>query len=427
MQFKTIILILFGIFAAVGVAFLALSGRGGTEGEAGAEILIWGMLSEENVSDVVSAMNDADEDRLNVSYVEKSADTYESELVEAIASGNAPDVVFFPDDFLIKHSNKVVPIPFESYPEENFKANFVEAGEIFVKGAEIIALPFSADPLVLFWNRDIFSSEGVAAPPETWAELLALTPRLTITDSNLNITRSTISLGEYDNIDHAKEIIYTLLLQVGNPVISFDGEEYQASLSNISTNASVSALNFYTGFADPNKNTYTWNRSLRSSKEVFLSGDSALYIGFAGEARDLRRRNPNLNFDFVEIPQLENVSKKTVFADLTGLAVLRSSRNQRDAFNTVFELTGRDAVGIWSRIAGEPPVRRDLLSGADAPERQSIINSALWSEGVSEPNGGEAETVIRELINSITSGRQNISDALRESGTSLERVLGDLQ
>lgn len=426
MKFKTIILALFIIFAVVGVGFLALYKGDGAD-TAGAQVEVWGTLSRDAVSEMVRQANANTEGLLNILYVEKDPQTYEGELLEAIASGNSPDLILFPDEFIVKHSNKVIPIPFESFPEERFRNTFIEAGEIFLSGDQIIALPFSVDPLMLYWNRDIFSNEGVANPPTTWTELLTLTPSLTITDPNFNITRSAVALGEYDNVDHAKEIIYSLLLQVGNPVVTYNGEEFISSLRGASGDSSASALNFYTGFADPTRTTYSWNRSLPGSKDAFVAGDLAMYIGFASEEGELRRRNPNLNFATVELPQLEDTSKKTTFANVGGFAVMSNTSNPTDAFNTLYTLTGNQVVGLWSSVSGEPPVRRDLIQSGGEGSAQVLHNSALWSVGIAEPDNARTSNIFREMINSITSGTYNITEALRRADDSLGSLMEGLQ
>jgi ABC-type glycerol-3-phosphate transport system substrate-binding protein len=427
MKFKTIVLALFIVFAVIGVGFLALYGRDDNGAGGGAQVEIWGTLSRNDISEMVRQANENTEGLLNILYIEKSASTYEEELLEAIASGNSPDVVFFPDEMIIRHANKVIPIPFESFPEQSFKESFIEAGEIFLSQEGITALPFSVDPLVLYWNRDIFSNEGLANPPKTWTELLALAPSLTLTDSNFNITRSAVALGEYVNVDNAKEIIYSLLLQVGNPVVSNVRGEYESSLRGSSENSSASAINFYTGFADPTRATYSWNRSLPGSKDSFVAGDLALYIGFVSEEDELKRRNPNLNFSIVELPQLEDTSKKTTFASISGFAVLRNTQNPVDAFNTLYALTGRDVVGLWSGVSGEPPVRRDLIRSGGDGSIGITHNSALWSRGIVEPDNARTSVIFRDMINSITSGTQSIPDALGRADETLQSLVEGLQ
>ena len=39
-----------------------------------------------------------------------------------------------------------------------------------------------ADPLVMYWNQDIFTSSGIAQPPKTWTEFLSIIPELSVTD-----------------------------------------------------------------------------------------------------------------------------------------------------------------------------------------------------------------------------------------------------
>jgi hypothetical protein len=53
---------------------------------------------------------------------------------------------------------------------------------------------------------------------------------------------------------------------------------------------------------------------LPKSRNYFLSGRLATYFGFSSEARNIRFKNPNLNFYVAEIPAVEKLKNKTVFA-----------------------------------------------------------------------------------------------------------------
>jgi hypothetical protein len=53
-----------------------------------------------------------------------------------------------------------------------------------------------------------------------------------------------------------------------------------------------------------------------NSLDYFLSGRLATYFGFVSEAPRIRFKNPNLNFDVAEIPSVEKLDNKTVFAKI---------------------------------------------------------------------------------------------------------------
>ncbi len=135
--------------------------------------------------------------------------------------------------------------------------------------------------MVMYYNLDMLQSAGIALPPKTWDGVTALVPSLTIRDNTTNaVQKSTVALGTYNNINHAKDIIALLVLQTGNPIVSDSGGQLTTVLGNGSGSGagvlSKAALEYYMSFSDPAKPTYSWNKSRADSRTAFIQGDLAL-------------------------------------------------------------------------------------------------------------------------------------------------------
>ena len=220
-SFKTLLLIVFAVFAVI--ATLIFAGFGGLVGvDPVRPVTIWGTVDNNTMRALLKEMNPELEKFAAVSYVEKDPRTYEQDFVEGLASGTGPDILMLTQDLLVSHRNKVVALPYESFNERLFKDTFVEEAELLMGTGGIIGMPFSIDPMVLYWNRNIFSGEGIALPPAFWEELFTLTPRLIKRDQQANILRSAIAFGEYSNVNHAKEILAALIIQAGSPIVAYD-------------------------------------------------------------------------------------------------------------------------------------------------------------------------------------------------------------
>src|SRR5690606_20060493 len=114
--------------------------------------------------------------------------------------------IFIPDDLLVKHSDKLFPIPFENLSIRDFRDRFVSGGEIFLSNSGSLGLPLLVDPMVMYYNRDLFASSSVALPPANWAEVNQIVPLLSKIDARNNVLQSAISFGEFDNVNNAKDI-----------------------------------------------------------------------------------------------------------------------------------------------------------------------------------------------------------------------------
>ena len=73
---------------------------------------------------------------------------------------------------VLKNKDKISPIPFAYYPERDFRDNFVDISNLFIdqKNGGLAAFPFLIDPMVMYWNKDLFSSAGISQPPQNWED-----------------------------------------------------------------------------------------------------------------------------------------------------------------------------------------------------------------------------------------------------------------
>src|SRR3989339_37628 len=290
-NFQIIILIIFIAAAIFGV--LVFSGAiplgSGGEGSLGT-VVLWGTIPAQAIAAPLEDFNNANP-TFTVNYVQKSVDTFDRDLLEALASGKGPDMFFLPDNLAFSYANKIFTIPYGSYPLSTFKNVFAGAGEVFLTGKGILAFPMSIDPLMLYYNRSILDANGVIYPPSTWEDMSNLVPVLTKKDDSNRILKSAVALGHFSNIVHAKDILVALFMQAGNPIIKEENGVFISTLNKAIGNYNLpSILKFYTDFADPNNAMYSWNRSFPNSSDAFSREDLAFYFGFHSGKLDGHRR-----------------------------------------------------------------------------------------------------------------------------------------
>lgn len=427
--FQVILLAVFGFFLVFAVLVFAgiIPLFNKTPEGIGGEVVMWGTFPNSILREPVEEINRNANGAFSISYIEKSKITLDAELVEALAAGRGPDVLLLPHDLILRHRDKIFPIPFENFSIRQFIDTFLEEGELYLSAEGALALPFSVDPLVMYWNRDIFSGAGIAKPPEFWDEFLTLALDLTKVDNALNILQSTIALGEFSNVEHAKELLSLLILQAGNPIVSSEGGKLNSVLSQAGgeiTPPAESALRFFTEFSNSAKTIYSWNRSLPNSKDMFLAGDLAVYFGFASEWSDIRAKSPHLNFDVTLIPQIREGSRKATYATMEGVAVLRQSKNPGTAFYVVSLFSSKDFIKAMSLLSGLPPVRRDLLGAPPPGAVEGIFySSALISRAWLDPNPVATREIFRQMVENTTSGRERLSEAVSRASDGIRRLL----
>lgn len=422
-NFQTIIVVVFGALMVLGVAFFALFPRSGSPEKTIGDVVIWGVIESEIIAPYLTKIIEENKNAQGVTYIEKDERTFNNELVEALAIGTGPDLFLMSENNILGQKNKITKVSYDNYPLRSFKDNFIEEGELFLDSEGVIALPFMIDPLIMYWNRDILTQEGVSVPPEYWDEFLVLSPKITKRDQASNILQSTVALGEYRNITHAKEIISAQILQSGSKIVTLNQSgEYESTLET--DKGAESALRFYTEFSNPIKASYSWNRALTESSQAFLSGELAFYFGFASELFEVQKLNPNLNFDVALFPQIREQSPPSTFGRMYSLAISRSSTNQLGAFAAAKLLTSKTGLSMLSEVSGLPPVSRQLLRTFPEGSYQPIFyKSALISKGWLDPSGEKTDLIYKAMVESITSGRSKVSKALNDANSEINLLL----
>jgi ABC-type glycerol-3-phosphate transport system substrate-binding protein len=412
------------VFAAVAAAVL-FSVQRNKGSVAAPQVTLWGTVDTSVIGGFLSDVNLSNRDTVNVVYAQKDRSTLEGELVAALARGQGPDMVLLPQDLIMSQLDKFYQIPFASYPERTFKNSFIEEGELFLSPQGIIGLPFLVDPMVMYWNRGIFSNANVALPPVSWTEFYSLAPKIIQMDSSDNITQALIAFGAVNNVTHAKDIISLLSLQAGTSIVGRD------NMGNLKSSFSTQvaglvpaerAVNFFTEFSNPIKPAYSWNRALGSDKNMFLSGRLATYFGFASELPGIRAANPNLNFDVAPVPQI--AGKKVTFGSMQAIALLKSSRNIPASFIAAQMLTGQDLQAEWVKKSGYPPVHRALLAVPQENAYSSVFyDASLISHAWLDPNPAGTTRAFSKLVEGVTSGKARTSEAVRDAGFEIDRLL----
>ncbi len=423
--FKIALISIFSISIVLGIAIFALSK--GPSGSSTSNLVVWGTIAEATFEQAYRNSTLPSNKAIKISYIRKDPADFDAEFVEALADGRGPDIVILREDSVYKHRNKLLVIPYKNYSERDFKDKFIEEGELFLSPSGVIALPFIVDPMVMYWNRDLFSNNLVSQPPQYWDQIYSLIDKTTRRDSNANIIQSTIAFGEWRNIVNAKEIVSMLLLQAGTPITTRTDQGVFSvlnSLYNYPVAPSQSAINFYTQFSNPTGAAYTWNRSLPSSLNMFLSGSLATYIGFASEIFSIQQKNSNLNFDVTNVPQIRGGAKKIVFGHMYALSLVKQSQQVAGAFTAITALTEPAVIKSLEVVTNLPPVRRDLL--ADRPSdafRTVFYNSALISHSWLDPDPTPSSNTFRDMIESITGGKSRVSEALNRAHDELTAEL----
>lgn len=421
-----IIIIAGSIILAI-VALLIFSGvlpgfRTAPVGEAG-EIAFWGTIPQSALGPILSDFGQRFQN-LKVTYREFKEETYISELVDALASGRGPDVFLLPQEEIIKQKERVFALTSEVYPLRAFRDNFINIAEIYARPEGILGLPLQIDPLVLYWNRDLFRNAGLARVPDFWDEFLAAAEKLKIVEGQ-RIIQAGAAMGEFRNIQNAKDILAMLMLQTGNKII--DPETLKPVFAERGANPlspAEEALLFFIDFSDPRKTSYTWSRAMPEALEAFSAGKLAMYIGYASGLEKILAKNPHLSFDVREVPQIRDGKIKATFGKSLALSISRQSQNPAAAFTFIIDLVSAGQQKLLAQNSLKAPTLRSLLAEAQKePVLEIFYRSAVRSLSWLDPDPAATKTIWQEMTEAALSGARKLNEAVSDAAKKFSTLI----
>lgn len=417
----------FFIFAVLIFSGLIKIGDSSSSATPQGKIVIWGTFpATQEFIDALQKISDTNKD-LIVTYVKKPEATYQQIITDAIANGTGPDIFLLPSTMIIKNENFISKIPYVSYPEKTFRDSFIDGADVYLARDGVIGFPIVVDPIVLYYNKDLLSNEGLANPPAYWNELFALNGKLTKKKDDGTLVQSMIALGQYDNVTNAKDILATLLLQSNNAIVKRTDAGYIPVFGDnpgsLPQSPAESILNFFAEFSNPSDPAYSWNRALLDSRDMFTSGKLAFYLGHASDLFTIQQTNPNLSFDVTMVPQTKGTNTKRTYARMYASAVNKKSANISAAYGVAGLLATGDVAKGLSKALSLPPASRTLLADKPAdPTYFTFFNSSVISRAWLDPDTNASDTIFADLIQNILSNKLSVGAAINKAQSSLELI-----
>lgn len=448
--FQIVLLAVFGAFGFAGILIFALVTASGNASSVG-PVVIWGTFDDAEIKTILREAADNDPRFSEVTYVKKDAADYDANIKDALASGKGPDLFIMREDRAVRDSGYALHISYDQISRSQFNDSFIEAAAPFLAKDGIIAVPLVVDPLVLFWNKDALSSAGIADPPKYWDELPSMTQLLVKKDDAGAIQKGGIALGNFDNIPGAKDILTTLIMQAGGAITGYDstGALRPQLATQGGSQLAVTALSFYTEFANPLQPDYSWSKAFKDSRSAFVAGDVAMYIGHASEIVKINAANPNLNFGMVALPQIRSATYKLDSSHVYGLALSRTSKNAAGAL-TIASLVASPEISlpIAKSLGMTSPLRR-VLSQIISPSASSTAQSSSYTRALqglvagtertgetllayeanisrswNDPDPDKTDAIFRDMIENTVSGALKASEAVQRADKQIADLLG---
>lgn len=416
------------------------------------ELSYWGVWDD---SDSLQPLIDdfqASHPNVKITYKKFRFAEYEQKLLEGWATDQGPDIYSIPATWINKYQNKIVTMPESvklAFQESkttlgktevqtvikqtptislsDIKQKFVTTvGEDVIINDQVYGLPYSLDSLVLYYNRDLLDSSGVAVPPSNWTEMAEAVKKITKVDKTNTILQSAISLGTANNINQVFDIVSLIMMQNGTNMASNGRASFQAvSPTNPGYQPGLQALLFYTDFANPIKEVYTWNDQQPNSFDAFVSGKTAMFIGYSYYLPLIKAQAPKIDLGIAPVPQIQGAANPVNYTDYWVETVSHQTKNDPLKIDAAWGFlnfaTSQDEVQKYLKKTKKPSAWRSLIDGQKQdPDISVYANQTLsathWYKG---KDVLRADQIFKDMIKNITSASAENQNAIIQQAANL--------
>ena len=382
------------------------------------ELEFWGVFDDSSIyAPLIESFNQENK-HITINYYKKNSETYEKDLLEAMATGRGPDIYMIHNTWIPRYEEKLLGVPSELITIKDFQENFVDVVyKDFIVDGYIAALPLSVDTLALYYNKDIFNTAGISQPPKTWEEFLAVVEKTIIKDDRDNIIQAGAALGTARNINRSTDILSLLMIQSGAQMIDSNNAKatfnQSVFLEGGDFNPGQRALEFYTDFANPLKSIYTWNTRMHYSIDAFYEGKVAMMFNYSYNLPIIRAKSPYLNFGIAQMPQIEASTNNINYANYWGLTTSINSSNSYEAWQFITWLADKDNVQQYLEVVEKPTARRDLINWQrNDPDLGVFAEQSLTARSWYQVDNSTIERYLADMIESIVLSESTIEEAI---------------
>lgn len=370
-----------------------------------------------------------------------------AKVIDALATGQGPDIITIPNDHIPLFKDKLVAMPdqfFDGTPVTTaMTAQYAPAvATDVIHEGKVFGIPFYTDSLAIYVNTQIFSQlfgeyivsgkpfreDLLLRPPVDWGEVVEATHLITKRSGD-TIERSAIALGTSTNVPFMSDITTAMLLQRGVDMTSVDRANATFHLADPADPAKypgAQTLEFFKRFTDPSSDTYTWNADMPDAVQAFIDGKVAMMIHYQAIGPYLRQRNPALRFTTGPLPQLVNARTIVDFARYRVQTVTNNSQHPEIAWDFLRYMNSLGFGDYITRLGRQSPTRQlpPTITVAERvysdPFTIQIGTARSWYKGT---NPTRADQIMNQALDRVTRDNHDAKESLNQAAEELTAEL----
>jgi len=385
---------------------------------------VWGVFEDSAAINPLITTYQEKHPNVTIIYRKKNIQNYREELINAFAAGRGPDIFMvhntwvpkFRDLGLLSVANAQV------WPINDYRNRFVDVVQKdFTYGGNIYGMPLYVDTLALYYNIDLFNSAGLINPPKDWDEFAKYVKLLNKKNSKGEIIVAGAAMGAGNNVLNSSDILSLIMMQNGVQMSDEDGKvTFDANKSGFSEKS----LNFYTQFATPDNEYYSWSQNFpkdsQDSQAMFASGHAAMMFGYSYTKSAILLKSPRLRFDVAEMPQVKDSILRKNYADYWGYGVYIKSGKYDASWDFLKYLAEPAQSSFYLSAINEPSSQKAIIATQQSNNDLKIFaNQALTADSWFQLDGETIKDILVKMIDQHISSEQSASVSLRKAAADI--------
>ena len=355
-----------------------------------------------------------------------STETAEEGILAALAAGVPPDVCQMNATEVAKYGQWGSLVALDQFADWGEVKQRIPEGAIQTFGGHVYAMPWRTNPVMLFYNKDLFAEAGLdpEKPPATWSELLEAAEALTRPDEGRWAFVAYPDIHKWYRPYFLWSPLYYSATG-GKGVIADDG-----SKAIVNSPEGVKTLEFlkeiYDKYAPLDITSYT---------DAFYQGQGAMLVSGTFMVPRIRDAAPDMDFGMVPVPIPDDgtVDHAITHSDERDLVIFSLSEQQGAAWEFVKFISGPDQAVTMMESTGMYLGIKDLTGYADVAEYLSQDPFLLAGAEemnyirlpVAHPNHQEiCATLANELSACLVVGQKTPGQALADAEAKINEILG---
>jgi ABC-type glycerol-3-phosphate transport system substrate-binding protein len=381
----------------------------------------------EKLMNELKAAFEKEDPNITLTLVDSPFTGFHDKAITLFQAQKLPDVLLVQVDWVAEFADLGMLEPLDSWlakePKE-YRDNIPSTFQQKWQGKQYY-LPIESGAVALFYNTEIFKNAGIAGPPKTWDEYVAIAKKVTNPEKKIFATTATLQVEPPTNMTYD---IYPLILQAGGSLID---EKTNKAVFN--SPAGVKAIQWYVDLINKDKVAVpgVLSNGEKEKRANFGAGNVAMMFEGPWGIAIQKQMNPNLQYDVATLPK--GMTTGTMVRGSLN-TVTTQAQNKEAAWKFVRWMSGPTGIELWAKGTGAFPARKDVADQAWFKEKklfQAFVQQMQLPNARSPflgmPNAVQMNKVITIEIQNVVQGKKSAKQALDDAAAEWNKVLAKYQ